>query len=232
MSDDEVVSAKVEFEDVTSQYRKVDDFDPGSWNLVESGESTIAIPVLTGSLPNVGDIEATLTRDSTETSSTGFELKLFGIGASRSAKVTIERSIELALKAGETKTRYLEVPVAWQKFSHPSQPDRTRVVVTPGIPPDGRYDIRVDSKKLPGKLATTNRVDNQADGLLTDTDKTEVARGSKFSLDVEVEGVSATGAISVGVEEATTTTVKYSLPRGRYELTWLEGSTGLYVETL
>ncbi|WP_431778623.1 hypothetical protein [Microbacterium aurantiacum] len=229
MGDDAVDYVEVEFEDVGSSPGPGDEVDSYAAEPIASGESVVRVPLLTGSLPPVKGSAVILTRESSASSSSGFELKIFSVGAGRTAKITVKRSTQLELKPGETKTRFIEVPVAWQTFADPNRPGETITVVTPGIPPDGRYDVRVDMTRLPTAGSTSQTIDNDADGVLTDTDAVETARGSSFALAFEAKEAGVSATVKVGVERATTTTVKYSLPRGSFALEWLSDATGVYI---
>jgi hypothetical protein len=107
-----VDQALVVFEDAAPAAERVARDDNGSLVLVDSGESVVRVPLLSGSLPARPGTVLTLARATTDARSTSYEFKLFGAGAKRSARVTISRSTELSIASGETRARWLLVPIA------------------------------------------------------------------------------------------------------------------------
>lgn len=211
---------------------------PGSVNLqreatvLEDGEAEVLVPILSGSLPVMTGASAELSRETEDIQAGGFELKVSGLGGSRNAKVTVTSTAKLSLKSGETKTRYIAVPIVWKRLADPAVPGNTWLTFEPGDPPEGRYKVVVDDARLRTVGAIVHELDNLVDGdPLVDSESRESVIGVSFGLDIENEALNATAAVTVELESTTTTSIEYSLPRGRYELTWLPGQAGLYIAT-
>lgn len=209
------------------------------FDILDGGSGEVEIPFLAAAAPDVEAATVTATQTSAATTSGEISFKLFGIGPSADAKITISSGYELKCARAEAQIAYVCVPVLWQWRAHPGNHDSGTWVHIEPVKRSSSTPAKIKVALVPnlGHPLVTGRlrIDLLNGGTLpgTPTYSYTVKGGIGFTVGFKAESIGIDASVTVSMEREVEIKLQPELPsRHQYETQWLSGPPGVSVITL
>ena len=209
------------------------------FDILDSGSGEVEIPFLAAAAPDVDGATATASQTTSATVGGEVSFKVFGIGPSADAKITVSSGYTMKCARAEAMVVYVPVPILWQWRAQQGNHDYGTWLHIEPVKRSSSDPAKIKEALVPdlGHPLVTGRLQidlrNSCTLPGTPTYSYTVKGGIGFTVGFKAESIGIESSVTVSMEREVEIKLQPELPsRHQYEIQWLSGPPGVSVIAL